>query len=314
MKISITKFITHYCQLPALASQLPAADFRLTIARCLLLVAPSLLLFSCYTPRYVYSPAAHNVPLLLQKGDSKLAINYSSNLNNKKTSGSQVFHSRSNGMDAQGAFAISNKFAIQANYFLRNEKNEGNYSIYRDSAILNYKRKLTEMGVGYYTKLQPQGSVILQVFAGVGFGKFSFTDFGKDNNQVAYSRFHQAAITKFYVQPAIMYLYKKRVAASFSSRLSIIRFHNIKTDYTATELRNFELDSLTLSPVVFWEPAFVNTIGFKKLPGLRVEYQLGLSVLLSHRFIDARSFNFSLGMQADLSELFKKNLPARKKD
>ncbi len=307
MKIFIQQLLIHLAVLPTHNARLRTIDFFLFLASCLLL-------FSCYTPRYVYSPAAHNVPLLLQKGDSKLAINYSSNLNNKKTSGSQVFRNRSNGMDAQGAVAISNKFALQANYFLRNEKNEGNYSTYRDSAVLNYKRKLTEIGLGYYTKLQPHGSVILQVFAGVGFGRFSFTDFGKDNNQLAYARFHQAAITKFYVQPAIMYQYKKRVAASFSSRLSIIRFHNIKTDYSSAELRNFELDSLSLSPVVFWEPAFINTIGFKKIPGLRVEYQVGLSVLLSHRFIDARSFNFSLGLQADLPKLFKMHASATKKN
>ncbi|MEI9958043.1 MAG: hypothetical protein WDM90_17465 [Ferruginibacter sp.] len=52
----------------------------LPIAHCLLCIACCLLLFSCYTPRYVYSPSAHNVPVLLKKGDSKIAANYSANL------------------------------------------------------------------------------------------------------------------------------------------------------------------------------------------------------------------------------------------
>ena len=314
MKISIP------CPFPASGSVLQAlplgistARFHLATINYLLCTACCVLLFSCYTPRYVYSPAAHNVPLLVQKGDSKIGINYSSNLSSKRTSGEQVYLSRSNGMDAQAAYAVSNRFALQLNYFYRKEQNGGNYTSYRDSAVIQYKRKLTELGAGYFTKLHPEGNLIFQVFAGIGFGNFSFTDNGKDGNRLDYSRYHKAGIIKYYVQPALMYQYKKQVAASLSSRFSIINFRDIKTDYTQAEQRNFELDSIARSPVVFWEPAFVNTIGFKKLPGLRLEYQFGMSILMSRRFIDARSFNFSVGIQADLPALLKKNRVQSKK-
>lgn len=298
----------------ALNAKIITAHYQLPIINFLLLSFCCILLFSCYTPRYVYSPAAHNVPLLVQKGDSKIAINYSSNLSSKRTSGEQVYLSRSNGMDAQAAYAVSNKFALQLNYFYRKEQNGGNYTSYRDSAVIQYKRKLTELGAGYFTKLHPGGNLIFQVFAGLGFGNFSFTDNGKDDNRLDYSRYHKAGIIKYYVQPAIMYQYKKQVAASLSSRFSIINFRDIKTDYTQAEQRNFELDSIARSPAVFWEPAFINTIGFKKLPGLRLEYQFGMSILMSRRFIDARSFNFSMGMQADLPVLLKKKRVQSKKN
>jgi hypothetical protein len=267
---------------------------------------------SCYTPRYVYSPSAHNVPLLAKKGDSKIGLDYSSNLPGTRSIDGQVFRGRSHGTDIQGAYALSNKFALQANYFSRSEKNGGNYSTTLDSAVIRYRRKLTELGAGYYSKLNQESSLMFQLFAGFGLGNFSFTDAGKDRNQAFYTRFHRANIFKFYVQPAFQYQNKKRIAATLSSRFSVIKFSNIETDYTPQEQANFELDRLSSSPVVFWEPAFINTFGFKKLPGFFLEYQAGLSLLTSRRFVDARSFNFSAGFHADIFQLLKKKAPAPK--
>ena len=168
--------------------------------------------------------------------------------------------------------------------------------------------------MGYYTKSNTGSSLIFQIFAGAGLGDFNFTDNGKDISQVAYSRYHNAGISKFFIQPAIQYQGKKKIVAALSSRFSIINFRNVKTNYSPQEQENFELDQITSSPAVFWEPAFINTFGFKKLPGFFFEYQAGLSLLVSRRFVDARSFNFSLGLQADLPKLLKKKAPAIKKD
>jgi hypothetical protein len=278
------------------------------------LVGCSFFLTGCYTPRYVYSPSAHNVPLLTQKGDSKIGINYSSNLPGTKTVDDPIFRGRSSGIDLQGAYAINKKFAVQLNYFSRTEKNGGNYSTSLDSAVIHYKRKLTEFGAGYYARLNTGSSLIFQLFAGAGFGDFDFIDNGKDANQVAYSRYHHAGILKLFIQPAFQYQDKKRVAASLSSRVSVINFRKVKTNYSRQEQENFELDRITSSPAVFWEPAFINTFGFKKLPGFFLEYQAGLSLLMSRRFVDARSFNFSLGVHADLPKLLKKKVAATPKN
>ncbi|MEN9569384.1 MAG: hypothetical protein RL172_615, partial [Bacteroidota bacterium] len=63
------------------------------------------ILTSCYSPRYVYSPAAHNVPILANKGDSKLAAYYSSNLNNATNINlADQVSSRGRGWDVQGAY------------------------------------------------------------------------------------------------------------------------------------------------------------------------------------------------------------------
>jgi len=261
---------------------------------------------SCYTPRYVYSPTAHNVPILVNKGDSKLAFNYSSNFSDRRKGDEVVRNNWGYGYDLQGAYALSNKFALQLNYYHRKEKNDGGFNVANlDSSVIKYTRNLIEVGFGYYRRLTQNDRAIFQVFAGMGIGRFRFTDIGRDQNNVFHNHFHDAGITKLYVQPAFT-VRKKNFAASLSTRFSLICYRDIKTDYSATDLDNYKLDSLTYRPRLFWEPSVVNTFGFKKLPGIQLEFQIGLSLLESPLFIDYRAFNFSGGVLFDLPKLLKK--------
>src|SRR6187200_3205193 len=90
-------------------------------------LTPVLIIFfaSCYTPRYMYSPSAHNVPVLVQKGDSKLSAMISTNLSENSGNHGQVNESKSRGFDLQGAYAITDNFAVQASYLNRTESNNG---------------------------------------------------------------------------------------------------------------------------------------------------------------------------------------------
>lgn len=279
----------------------------------LFLILPFLFLISlssCYTPRYVYSPTAHNVSLLTQKGDSKLGVLYSNNFpgTDKQPSGTKAY---SYGLDVHSAYAVSNKMLLQLNYFMRSEKN-GDDQGYTDQPEIRYRRQLVEIGAGSYKKINGSEKKILQLVGGIGYGRFSFTDKGVDAGSMPYSKFHRSNVLKFYFQPAFMYLIKKQTALSVSSRFSILHFSNIKTDYSQQQLTDYELYTLGGDPVLFWEPSFVHAIGFKKLPGFRLEYQFGFSALISRRFIDARSFNFSAGVQADVVKLFKKRAGNKK--
>jgi hypothetical protein len=47
--------------------------------------------------------------------------------------------------------------------------------------------------------------------------------------------------------------------------------------------------------------------GFKELPGIQFEFQTGFAFLISHRFVDARTFNFSAGLLFDLPKIFALN-------
>jgi hypothetical protein len=271
-----------------------------------IIVLLTYMLQGCYTPRYAYSPSAHNVPLLTGKGDAKLGASFSSNIIGSSTVNGVKRQGKANGTDIQGAYAFKKKWALQGNFFSRREINEGDFSLYRDSAVIRYKRNMFELGAGYFKKLNEDGRLMFQFFAGVGTGKFSFTDDGQDANRVGYSKFHRSTVYKFYVQPVWMYQGEKKIAASLSSRFSFINYRNIRTDYTASELEKFQLFELSRGPVLFWEPAFVNAIGFKKLPGVYLEYQVGMSLLMSRRFIDGRFFNFSAGVNIDPPLLFTK--------
>ncbi len=278
---------------------------------CYLLIVAT----GCYVPRYVYSPSAQNVPLLAEKGDSKIGLMYSTNGGGITTENQKEYRKFGRGIDIHTAYAINKKFALQANFYQRTEQNGGDFGFQGSGySIIKYHRHLAEMGFGYYTRLEPASKLWFQGFAGIGFGKFSFNDKGEDDAAVPYTRYHKSGITKIFFQPAIMFQNEKRSAVSLASRFSIINYHNIKTDYSAAELEDYQLAVLGKSPAVFWEPGFIHSFGLKKMPFVRLEYQLGFSILMSSRFYDARSLIFSAGLQADLHNLLKKKPAKPKKD
>lgn len=253
---------------------------------------------SCNTPRYIYSPSAHNVPVLTKKGDTKLGAVYSTNAVGQETKDGVEIDNRSRGYDLQGAVAITNNFAIQAANAHRWEKTDGG----PDSTTLKYKRNLTEIGLGYYVPINDKGNTFFQVFAGVGLGRFTFIDVDKTG-----SYYHQANITKIYLQPAILYKSKGSFTTSVAMRFSGINYSKIKTNYSASQLDDYHLDDLTGRMKWFLEPASVSSFGFKGLPGLRFEVQGGLSFLMARNYVDYRKFNFSVGSWVDIGSLFNKN-------
>jgi hypothetical protein len=261
-------------------------------------VSAALISASCNSPRYVYSPAAQNIPVLEKKGDSKVGAMYSTNFTGQEHKNGYLIDNRSRGFDLQGAAAITDHFAVQTNYFYRWEKTTGG----ADSTTLKYKRNLTEIGLGYFIPVNEKKNMIFQVFAGAGLGKFSFTDVDK----VA-ANYHQANITKIYVQPAVLYRSKGSFTTSVSLRASIMSYSHIKTSYSASQLNDYKLDSLNSRAKIFFEPAFTGSFGFKNIPGLRLEFQGGLSFLASRNIIDYRIVNFSVGSWFNIGSLFPKN-------
>lgn len=273
--------------------------------RLIITVFTVLLFASCSSPRFASSPTAHNVPVLTKQQDSKLSFNYSTNADARK-SDDRYNRNKANGFDIQGAYAITNHIGVQASYFSRGERTYAKNDNYFDSSVVKYKRNLFEFGAGYFAPIDKTDKMFFQVFAGVGFGKFNFTDNGKDKSQLLYSRFHNADITKFYLEPAVTYKSASEVfAASLSTRFSVIKFRKVQTNYSTQERDHFNLDSIGRFSSIFFEPAFINSYGFNQLPGLRLEYQIGLSLLMSRNIIDYRTFNFSIGLVLDIPKLMK---------
>jgi hypothetical protein len=249
----------------------------------------------------VYSPTATNTPIFQKKGDSKIAINYSTNLNNNWLTNS---NNNAFGFDIQTAYAFTPHWALQVNYFNRKEKNiEPTTTTNTATTTIQYKRKLTEVGIGYFNQLKKNQRVTIQLFVAIAKGNFDFTDNIIFQNSTSTFKFHNLKITKFFVQPAVNIKLKKNIFASLSSKISFLFFNTISTNYNSAELTKYSLDNLTNSPRVFWEPAVLQTFGFKKSPGIKLECQAGFSFLLSNQFVDTRFFNFSTGIQFDIGKM-----------
>jgi hypothetical protein len=253
---------------------------------------------SCNTPRYIYSPSAHNVPVLAKKGDSKIGAVYSTNLTGEEKRDGELIDNRSRGVDVHGAVAITDHFAIQGSYFYRWEKTTGG----NDTSTIRYNRNLAEFGLGYYLPVNDRRNVIFQLFGGVGLGKFSFTD-----RSVYGYYFHETNITKIYLQPAFLFRSTGSFTSSVSLRTSIMQYRNIKTSYSYNQLNDYNLDSLNNRAKFFFEPAFTGSFGFRNFPGFRIEFQGGLSFLASHKYIDYRKANFSIGTFIDIGALVRGN-------
>ena len=271
---------------------------KYNLTPALILVYAVFIAASCKTPRHIYSPAAPNIPVLTKKGDSKIGAVYSTNPVGQQTKDGIEIDNRSRGYDLQGAIAITNNFAIQAAHAYRWEKTEGG----PDSVTIKYKRNLTEFGLGYYLPVNDKGNTFFQIFAGAGLGRFSFTD-----NDKTGAYFHQANITKIYLQPALLFKSKGSFTTSVGLRFSGINYSKIKTNYSASQLEDYHLDNLTGRMKWFFEPATVSSFGFKGIPGLRFEVQGGLSFLMANNYVDYRKVNFSIGTWVDMGSLFRKS-------
>lgn len=264
---------------------------------------------SCDTPRYAYSPTAHNVPVFTKKGDTKVAAYYSNNgaSSSSDNDGNEYDKNSAQGLDVQGAVAVTNNIAVQAEYFHRSEtsnQNSGSNNV--ENATIKYKRNLFEFGAGSFTPVDKKQYMLFQVYGGAGFGKTTINEKGTDWNLAAYSRYYNTNITKFYLEPSITFRTPKEIfAATVATRASIIKFGKVGTDYTISEKQDYNLDSLDRYAVFFFEPSFVGSFGFNKMPGFRIEFQAGFSVLYEKSFIDYRPFNFSVGLVFDIPKLIK---------
>lgn len=249
---------------------------------------------SCYTPRYVYSPPTQNIPGLDKKNDVELSSHYGTSLD--------LFHSKGNynrGIDLHTAWAFSNHFAIMINQNFRWERNKTNDTYFQnDSSSLKYRRGFTEIGLGFFTPMKANKKMQFQVFTGAAFGSSKiFDDFFSNN--ILSKKYFQSRVTKLYIQPAFVFKPDPNFTAALSTRFTEVLFSHVSTNYNAAELSNYLLDSISTSPLFFWEPALTYTFGFKKVP-IKFRIQGSISVLLNHRFVEHRSSNIGLGLVADI--------------
>ena len=270
----------------------------------LVLLISILFLFSCNTPRYIYAPSVPNNPYFTEKGQAKLSAYYSAGGNSNPRD-----DEKNRGFDLQGAYAIGDNWALTVGYFNRRERDVYPHYDYNffDSSVLNYKRNVMDIGGGYFLPLDRGKNVSVNLFGGVGFGKFSFTDRGVDKSGLAYSRFHSSRIVKWYAQPSLNALPGRYFRASFIFKLSFVHYGNISTSYTSDELNYFSLDKIKGKTIFYFEPAFNMQLGIPDCDWMKIDGGLNFATdpYRNNTRIEARSFNAFIGLCFDLSALKK---------
>ena len=262
----------------------------------LVLVALAAILSSCSTYRYIYTASPANNPYFTQKGQSKIAGYYSSN-------GQGIETDRADGYDLQGAYAISDRWAVIAGYYHRNERQTSiGGSLPVDSSLVTYKRHLFDIGTGYIVPLNEKRTTTFNIYGGFAWGEFAFND---ENAGAAYRRFHKSAISKYYLQAAFNYMPNEIVYLSFLVKPSFVHYGSIKTDYTPNELGEFGLEAINNNTITFVDVGMNVQLGLPKYPWVKLDAILATSSRPYH-FQDGLAVhtgNVSIGLSFDLSKI-----------
>ncbi len=266
-------------------------------------------LASCRTQRYVYAPSPPNISYFKQKGDFKLTAFYSNGDNGINNANQQIIlpvKKSNDGFDIQSAYAFSNHWACMLSFFQRKEVDAYgiNGNIF-DTSLVNYKRKLTEFGIGYFFPLNKSKTITYNIYGGVAVGSFSFIDAGTDKNSVAYSHYFENKITKPFLQGGFNFMPSKYIRFSFTGKFSFVHFSNNNTSYSSVEQQYFYLDKISDNTLTFFEPTFNLQLGIPKADFLKLEMGITASSGLPTYYPAVRGFNASIGLSLNFSALKK---------
>ena len=210
----------------------------------------------------VYVPNSRNSPLFTKAGEVQAAVGFG------------------NGLDVQGAVAVTNHIGLMANYNYLDLRSS-QYSSKPSDEDYNY-HNFFEAGLGYY---ENQDKWCYEIFAGYGRGEGASYDnymWWGDQSVKATGQYD-----RIFIQPAFG-VNKKRFHFSFVPRISIVDFKEFESDGNT-----FAIDD---NPKVFLEPA---VIGRMNLMNNRCffGFQMGFSVPISGDvFYEYRPAQFSLGL------------------
>jgi len=260
-------------------------------------------LTSCNTYRYIYSASPSNNPYFQQKGESKLTAYYSTSADD------QLSTIYAHGFDLQSAYAFGNHWALTFGYFDRKEKDAyaKSYNLY-DTSVIHYKRNLFDIGGGYFTPINTKKNITANLYGGLASGKFSFEDNGVDDNQSVYNRYHESAITKWFIQPSINFMPGEYIRFSFAAKISYVHYGKIKTTYTQEELEYFSLNMIANRTLSYFEPCLNIQFGIPEYPWIKIDAVCsGASNYHSESSrLNVRGSNASIGLNFDFSKMKKK--------
>jgi len=207
------------------------------------------------THRY-YFQNPHQVPLFKEKNEARFSGGLSTGIDN---SGGQL----------QTAYSITNKLAIQANWFKNHDK---------FGAGGSWEANYYDLALGYYKDFEKFG--IFEFYGGVGYLKqthnyfiihtetinsFWFGTYTNDSYvPVGSATFHA---NKIYFQPSYGFTFNS-FDVVLSSRFSSLNFMSVDNNVTPGNYRYNEAKSFTYgNSYIFFEPAITIRAGWKYFKG-----------------------------------------------
>jgi hypothetical protein len=264
-----------------------------------------ILLTSCSSQRYSYNPPAFINPVLTSKGQTDIGILYSSG----PADGTGANEGKNNGLDAHGAYAVSDHFSILAGYSWRKEKDNysevwnwnGTSSV--SDATVKYKRNTIQSG-GLYSLLLPKKKTAISLALLLGYNTNTLSEYGRKDN-IGYTHFFNSRGTMLSFQPAVNFGMQKNLKLSLINRYTFEKIGSIDTDYTPSEM--FEAGLLDLDQKALFYAALGMSFqyNFKKLPWLKINSQFMFSSTgeTSKYMRYARGSLYSAGASIDLSSI-----------
>jgi hypothetical protein len=189
-------------------------------------------LSSCRIQRKIYSPLPVNNPSLQEKND------YSVN----------ATISTPQGFDLNGGYAITNRFAIIGGLYTHKnrdlEQNSG-FTNQVDSSTLLYRHNGFTLGTGiYFPIFGRESDNYLSFYGGINNGSFKMDEtlykINPSSPSGPFINTYKSKLNRFFLQGSFTH-YGKIFEASFTTRFNFVTYKNIKTDYTDTQLQDYQL-------------------------------------------------------------------------
>jgi len=206
------------------------------------------LLYSC-SPKF-YIPNTQNVPLLSEKGETNLTV-----------------AGNANQVEVQGAYAITNAFAMKANagLFIPSDQDNGNGG----------SGKFAELGAGYFKPFESRLVFEAYGIAGIGTVENHFPstvdNYPQTNGEISATVFRYGVQTNFGYKT-------KHFAAALSSRFVNLNYSNIEGNLIFNDVQQTDYLRDNRSSFLI-EPAITLRGGFEKF---KLQAQYGYSLNLSN--------------------------------
>jgi hypothetical protein len=238
-----------------------------------LFVALMLMIMLSCNPKY-YTANTQNVPLISEKGETNLTLS-----------------GNANQVEFQGAYGVSNGFAIQANggLFIPADLDNGDGG----------SGKFFEVGGGYFTPVAE--NFVFELYGLVGFGSVENHLPSTTNSNPGTEGDISANIFRYGIQPNFGFK-SKYFSAAVSSRIVNLRYSNIDGDlvYDSEDQVSYLQDNKSNFLV---EPALTVRAGVEKI---KLQLQIGYSWNVSNENFRQDNPFLTVGLNFNFKDAAKK--------